>query len=245
MNDPQIVPMTQTTPLAVTPPRMSIGEFIEATKDRRGDELKELVSVYKEMMAMQAKERFTASFAAFRHECPKIKKMRGVSFSKNAGAKRDYYFAPLEDIADIIDPLLHRHGFTYNWSTEVAERLIAVTCKLSHVGGHVETSTCSAPATKTGGMNDVQAYGSTITYMRRQSLISVCGLTTCDQDDDALEPGALEPINNDERIELEDLIRATGSDEAKLCKIYGVQRIADLPANMYEPARAALEAKRR
>ena len=62
---------------------------------------------------------------------------------------------------------------------------ITVTCIVSHLDGHSESTTMSASADKTGGKNEVQAIGSTVTYLQRYTLIGSLGITTADDDMDA------------------------------------------------------------
>ena len=113
------------------------------------------------------------ALAAFQAEVPTIK--------KNATGY-GYKFADLEEINNVIKPLLRKHGLGYTqlldgtniktiiFHTESGESLESV----AHIPQDVELK----------GQNQFQVLGSAITYLRRYSLASVLGLVT-DEDTDA------------------------------------------------------------
>jgi len=59
-----------------------------------------------------------------------------------------------------------------------------VTCILSHIDGHSETTTMEGGLDNSGAKNDIQQKGSTHTYLQRYTLIGVLGLSTSDDDKD-------------------------------------------------------------
>lgn len=113
------------------------------------------------------------ALAAFQSEVPTIK--------KNASGY-GYRFADLEEINNVIKPLLHKHGLGY------AQPLDGTDIKtiIFHVesGESLESLANIPQGVQLKGQNEFQVMGSAITYLRRYALSSVLGLVT-DEDADA------------------------------------------------------------
>jgi hypothetical protein len=78
--------------------------------------------------------------------------------------------------------------------------MIEVTCILSHKGGYELQTSIAAPRDSSPGKSTVQAIASTITYLKRYTLISLLGIGTADPDDDAVStiPENQKTTNNKE-----------------------------------------------
>ena len=113
------------------------------------------------------------ALAAFQQEVPTIK--------KNAQGY-GYRFADLEQINDVIKPILAKHGLGYAQPIEGK----AIRTIVFHVesGESIESLTDIPQGVQLAKMNEFQALGSGITYLRRYSLSSMFGLVT-DEDADA------------------------------------------------------------
>ena len=113
------------------------------------------------------------ALAAFQQEVPTIKKnAQGYGYS----------FADLGEINDIIKPLLKKHGLGYVQPIEGK----AIRTIVFHVesGESIESLTDIPQGVQLAKMNEFQALGSGITYLRRYSISSMFGLVT-DEDADA------------------------------------------------------------
>lgn len=109
----------------------------------------------------------------FQQEVPTI--------SKNATGY-GYKFADLEEITNVIKPLLKKHGLGYTQPINGTQ----VKTTLFHVdsGETIEAFADIPQGVELKGQNDFQVMGSAITYLRRYSLSSLLGLVT-DEDNDA------------------------------------------------------------
>jgi len=124
---------------------------------------------------MEKKELFKA-LAAFQQECPVIKKE-----TEGYG----YNYADLPSIIEIINPLLKKNGLSFTQPLEFTDGVRVIRTILIHLEtGQTLESTVDVPVVSLGKMNDYQALGSGITYMRRYSLSSVLGIVG-DEDNDA------------------------------------------------------------
>jgi len=127
---------------------------------------------------MEKKELFKA-LAAFQQECPPIKKE-----TEGYG----YNYADLPSIIEIINPLLKKNGLSFTQPLEFADGVRVIRTVLIHLEtGQTLESTVDVPVVSLGKMNDYQALGSGITYMRRYSLSSVLGIVADDDNDAAGE----------------------------------------------------------
>jgi hypothetical protein len=66
---------------------------------------------------------------------------------------------------------------------EQTQNGIKVACRITHVRGHYEDTVLVGPSVKSRGMNPLQSIKSTITYLKRITLMMGLGLATTDDDD--------------------------------------------------------------
>ena len=103
---------------------------------------------------------------------------------REGGLKYRYKYAELDEIARTVVPILHKFGLSYSWDSSLAEGIMTVVCTLRHVNTYETTATFGCPTESKAGMSEQQKSAGALTFARRQSLIQVLGLTTCDPDND-------------------------------------------------------------
>lgn len=96
-----------------------------------------------------------------------------------------YSYASLNQIFEVINPLLKKHGLGFTQLVGNAE----IKTIVFHIqsGEMIESITNIPQNVQLKGMNDFQVLGSAITYIRRYALSSILGLIT-DKDTDAATP---------------------------------------------------------
>lgn len=161
------------TALTTIAPSALIEKAIES--DAGVDKLERLMDMQLRWEAEQAKKEFQAALTQFQNKCPVIDK------KKNG---HNYKYAPLCDIVSQIKNLLSECGLSYRFEQEHSEGKYKVTCVVTHVDGHSEYTSMEAYPDNTGSKNDVQAIGSTVTYLQRYTLTGALGITTADEDMD-------------------------------------------------------------
>ncbi len=125
---------------------------------------------------------FLLSFLALQSELPEFKRTEKVV--RNG---RSYSYAPLPEIRRILQPYLTKHGFVVSWDSREVGDKIEYTCILTHIEGHSRKASILLDKDKTiADLNNIQAVGSSTTYAQRYTLIMVLGLTSVDNDDDAI-----------------------------------------------------------
>lgn len=167
--------------------------------------LKELLDLNERWEASQAKKAYVVAMSAFKENPPEILKDKTVKYG-NTG----YKHASLYNVTTKINTELSKQGLTAAWVTSQDNGSVKVTCKITHIMGHAEETCLAAPPDATGSKNDIQAIGSTVTYLQRYTLLALTGLATADQDDDGAGAGkdnnapTTKPTKKDEQNEIVD-----------------------------------------
>ncbi len=144
------------------------------------DKLKQLMDLQERWEANEARKAFVAAMAAFKSDPPSIFKAKRVDIP--GGAK--FSHATLAQVCDVACAALALHGLSHKWETTQADKLITVSCVITHVLGHSERTTLTASPDDSGKKNSIQQIASTVTYLERYTLMAACGLAAKDQDDD-------------------------------------------------------------
>lgn len=239
----QTAPATVEVPATLTPMQMAY-QLIQ-----NGAELgsvKEMLAMSRELAADQARRAFDAALSAAKAEIPPILKNRVVDFTSAKG-RTNYRHEDMGEIARTVDPILARHGLSYRFRTEQENGgAIKVTCVVAHRDGHAEENALTAGRDESGNKNNIQAVGSTITYLQRYTLKAALGLAASN-DDDGRKHGQAEEdndlVNIEQRDELLKLIADTSTDVSLFCKYYKIEAVPDLPASKFASAKKRLAEK--
>jgi hypothetical protein len=159
------------------------------------DVIREIKAMAKEFEADDQRRQFDAAFASAKAEIEPIVRTRDGHNGK---------YADFAAVADAVDPILSKYGLSYRHRSVVAEGRITVICKLAHKGGYFEETELPAPPDKTGNKNEIQAIGSTLTYLQRYTLLLALGLSTAHDDNGRAAGGGL--LTEDQVEELKGLI---------------------------------------
>lgn len=208
--------------------------------------LKELLEVKVRWEQEEARKTFVHALAAFKADPPTVIKNKKASFDhKTGGGKTEYEYATLDVVVAVIAAALSKHGLSHTWETAQGDGgMITVTCILRHELGHSEKVTLKAGPESSGTKNNIQAIGSTVTYLQRYTLLSATGLAAKGQDDDANFIDRGDGLSVEQKEELIDLMREVDADTAKFLKFLKVSALDELPAKRFNEAKQALEAKR-
>jgi len=163
-----------------------------------------------------ARRAYIKAMAIWRSNAPEIIKDKHVKFQTSKGIT-EYDHASLGNVTKSISNSMGPYGLNPHWTTEQPDGKIKVTCIITHEGGHSESTSLTAGSDQTGNKNDIQAVGSTISYLERYTLLALTGLATEDMDDDGTGAGGAEdPITEDQAANIETMV--TDLIAAKLIK---------------------------
>lgn len=204
------------------------------------EQIERLMDMQFKWEANEARKAYNKAMAEFKINAPTIDKDRKVGYTTAKG-KVGYSHASLYNVTAKISEELSKHGLSASWRTQQTDKIITVTCRISHQMGHSEETSLSAAPDDSGSKNSIQAIGSTISYLERYSLLSITGLATQDQDTDAI---AEEKIDTNKISILKGLITELKVDESKFLQFMGVEKVEDINASDFAKGKLALEAKR-
>lgn len=198
-------------------------------------ELKELVALHEHMEKRAAAKAFAVAMKAFQTECKSIKHNKTAKITLKGGGQFSFTYASIDEVAEVINPILAEHGLSYTWNAASNESgaLITVTCLVSHVDGHSVASSITLPTASDSAMSPQQKISAANNFGRRLSLESALGITTSQED--RAEPNAADqtPISDDQATALLDMVRETGADLSRFLNFMSIQSLDALPARRY------------
>ncbi len=237
-----------------------------AVTDKRVDpeKMRQLLDMHKEITAEEARLAFNEAFIDLQGELPMITQT-GKIIILEKGTKKIVQatpYATFNEINRVTKPILQKHGFGLSFSTEPGlDGRINVKGILKHRRGHQETTVFPLPLETSGSKNNVQGVGSSMSYGKRYAAIALLNLVSeapqdnDDKDGNLIEGKAertqgFEPdpttttkhagvITTDEHDKLIDAIEDCGIDRQRVLTKYGIAKIADLPADLYQDAMSA------
>lgn len=170
------------------------------------DKLERLMQLQERYDAKNAKSGFLSALSMFQANCPAI-------VAKKQG--HNYKYAPLGDIVAQIKDLLFKCGLSYRFEQSQDGDSITVCCITSHIDGHSEKLEMTGKADTQGSKSSIQAIGSTVTYLRRYSLLGALGIVTADEDSDGRVESSkkIEHCDSAQVIKINELLVETGTDE--------------------------------
>lgn len=200
-----------------------------------------LLDMQRQLMADQARQLFDEAFERLKPKLPRVKKNGRVTYDKKPGG---FAYAKYEDIDEAIAPLLNAEGFHLSYDSQpLPDGRITVIGTLYHVAGHCKTATIGPlPLDTSGGKNNVQAVGSTVSYGKRYTATMLLDLVFEGEDDDGQKGGNV-TIDEASYRSLSELI-PKGELDAFL-KFMQVEALGDILVADYPRAVNALMAKRR
>jgi hypothetical protein len=177
-------------------PIVSAGmKILEAHPDPQA--LRELLSIQHTWEQEEARKAYERAMVALKRELPTvIMRDKTVDFTNKAGNRTYYTHASLAAAMDAVTEPLTRHGISLSWKPSTARGNVQVTCRVTHVEGHTEETSISAPVDTSGNKGPAQGVASTITLLQRYTALSLLGIATADMDDppqSAADPDAPNP----------------------------------------------------
>jgi hypothetical protein len=228
------------------PPAMNPAQLMQlAVEKGHIDQLEKLMDLQVRHEEREAKRAFVEAMAKFAQNRPVIRKTRGTDYSGKSGGRVQYRFPDLGDAADLISKELGKVGVTHTWKTTQENGSVTVTCILTHAMGHSEEVTLSGSPDTSGSKNNIQAVGSTVTYLQRYTLFAATGVVPIGQDDDGASAEPVETINPDQALLIDEALQTIYNGNAdlmgKFLHVNGASSSDDIPASEYKRIAADLK----
>ena len=205
------------------------------------EKMEKLMELQERWEKNEARKAYMVAMNAFKKDPPSLFKNMEVSYGTTS-----YRHASLDHVSNEVGAALAKHGLSHHWNTEQLEGgTIRVTCVITHDLGHSESVSLQAGADQSGSKNNIQAIGSTVTYLQRYTLLSATGLAVKGQDDDGGGADPVEVITEKQVADLECMIDEVGANKNAFLKYLKITELGQLRASSYNEAINALEAKRK
>jgi hypothetical protein len=219
------------------------------------EKLERMMAMYERLKAKEAELAYNAAKGRI------LKKLAGIKIVKNRPARYEvekgkpqkgtyeaFKYAPLEEIDKHLRPLLTEEDMDLSYSDEPLEGgSILIRGRLKHLpGGHYEDSFMPAPLETTGSKSEVQAVGSTNSFLRRYVACNIFNIVVVGDDDD----GTGGTIDETQTKTILDLIKKAkaGPKFLKYMKAQSIQEagtlaaaVATIAARDYRKAISTLE----
>lgn len=192
--------------------------------------MKDLLAMAERMEDRQREKEFNNDLATVQALMPQLDQRGAIEYGKG----KPINYALLEDIDLQIRPIYSEHGFAVAWDTEYLDGRIRVIGDFKHRCGRSERRSVTLPSDTSGGKNNVQASGSTVTYGRRMLLKMFFNLIEKGQDTDGAN---LDKITQKQADEIRDKLTELGANITAFCdKVMGVEKIEDILATRIDEA---------
>lgn len=178
------------------------------------DKMDRLLAMHERMTAKNAQTEFNASMAAMQCDIPSIAE-RGEGHNRKT-------YATLEDINDVIKPIMQRYGFAMSFRVEHKAEGVSVTGVLMHRAGHREETTMLLPTDASGGKNAVQAVASSVSYGKRYVMCAMLNISTRGEDDDGYAAAPVATITEVQSKAIRELLaKCKPETQDGFIKMYG------------------------
>ena len=242
MSDATLFPeaeMPQTLAVVETSPGQLIREVIKSgiTAESVGV-VERLVALAERQEQRQAEKAFNAAFVALQTDLP-------VIVAKTVIPNRGKY-ERFEDVCEVVNPLLQKHGFSISFSMDFKENRILETCHLRHSGGHSQSNSFAVRSGKAD--TDTQADCKAATTAKRNALLNCLNIVIRqdalqDEDGDASLEGSV--IKDDAVQYLKEQVKEVGFKESSFLALAGCETYEQITTGRYPVLINAIEMKRR
>jgi len=218
----------------VNPQSESLALLKQALSDPKvdADKLGQLLDVQERWEANEALKLFNKAMHAAQCDMPVVVKDAANKLIGNR-------YARLETVAKAIKPIYMKHGFSLSFSEEPCDRpdYLIIVGTVRHIGNHVEKYRRYAPIDDKGpkgGDVKTKLHGcqSTVSYIQRNLLCSIFGVTVADDDNDGnKEPDPPKTISENQVDQIETYIgnlpKGTREKILELVKVESISQITE------------------
>jgi len=144
------------------------------------EDLQKMVALQERHEERLAKKAFDRDMVALQAEMPRVlQRDKLVEFSSKKG-RVSYRHTTLAAAMDQLSETISKHHFSINWHPTVRDRVVEVTCRLTHCDGHYQETMIPSPPDNNTLRSTAQNIASTITLLQRYTLLSLLGVATGD-----------------------------------------------------------------
>jgi hypothetical protein len=259
------VAVAQSNAPVVSAPSNMLAVIAQAAADPRVDvaKMQALLTMQKDLEDREAQKAFTTAFIAMQKKIPEIQrdgkiviKAKDARGERTGPVQQATPYATFNGIMKAIDKPLRDFGFSLTFSTSpTADGRIIVRGILEHEGGHQRTTDFPLPAETSGSKNNVQGWGSAMSYGKRYCTIALLNIVSHDprdadtdghegtfkaSTDGLVEAEETRPVSKAQIAELREVMKDCGVSEVRFCEGFAISKVDELPDDLFESAKARL-----
>jgi len=201
------------------------------------------------LLAMKERQDARAAEQAFAEAMTKAQaEMRPVAADANNPQTRSRY-ASYMALDRAMRPIYTKHGFALSFNTDIAptEGTLIVGCSVMHSAGYTRHYSVPMPADGKGAkggdvMTKTHAVGAAMTYGQRYLLKMIFNVAV-GEDNDGNAPRQVETITQKQADEIRDAIEAAGKSRDQFLKLFRIEQIEDLRADLFKTAMDRIKGK--
>lgn len=165
-------------------------DLLARAMDRKftAEQLQAFIEMVERQRKVDAEQAYIRAMLDFKtNDLPEILRNATGVLEGEQGQAVEYDYATLDRICGLLIPALAKHRIIHSWEPLQPygeTSTITISTVLTHELGHSQRATLQGPPDFTNGKNNVQAIGSTTTYLERYTLLAVCGIAVSQQRDD-------------------------------------------------------------
>lgn len=229
-----------------------------AAADPRCDvgKIQALLNMQAQVEDREAKKRFNDALMRVQDEMPAIRQDGCIVIPGKDGKRgQSTPYATFNNIMKTVQPILLKHGLRLSFATEpVGEKLLVKGFLTGY--GHTEHTSFPLPAETSGSKNNVQGWGSSMSYGKRYATIALLNIVSEAPEDTDTDGNAGKfvqakgggmaevtedpPISRAEAAEIRNAIEHAGVSEVNFCTHYGLAKIEELPSSLIAAAKKAV-----
>jgi len=204
------------------------------------DKMERLLNMQERVMAKQAEQAFNTAMAAMQADIPAIAERKEIKGRTKEGKEFSTgKYATLEDIVDVVRPIMHKYGFAVSFRVGQTQAMITVTGVLMHKDGHREETSMTLAADTSGSKNAVQAIGSSVSYGKRYVLCAMLNIATRGEDDNGYAATPHTPVTETQAKQLRNLYdRMKPEDQDRVFTMFG--DVTELDRGQFDKVHAAM-----
>lgn len=199
------------------------------------ERIEQMYDLMKRDRAAHAEREFASAMATAQAEIAPVAKNQRNTHTNSR-------YADLAAIADAVQPIYSKHGFSLTFQTEQPDAAsVTIIGDLLHASGHQRRLSISLPLDSAGSGGKVnktilQATGSTVTYGRRYLTCMAFNIATADTDGNAPPKPRAEPISEEQAMAIRDWLEVLNVTAEKFCAHHKIDAVTDLPVTEFDGA---------
>jgi len=223
---------------------MSLESLAMQMATNQSFDAEKMVAVLKELRQAKAEQKKEQFFEALRRVQASVPRIRKNGMMDRGQGKGQIAYAKREDIDAVVRPLYEAEGFSVNWDAPRGDGMIRVIGRFTAFG-HTEEREWSCSADTSGGKQNPQAAGSTISYGQRYLTKMFWNIIEEGEDTNGAPPATVENIKQEEADTMRSKLEELKANIPVFLTLFGVSKIEDLKQSQVADAWAKIEQKRR